>query len=118
LLLVVSAYFACSALRLRVLLWIVVLLPPAQWPVRAAGPLRYTAWWSTDSASVDFVLMRRMQDLGASPFLQSVTMIVTALSLGWLLTRFVDCPAHQGLMSFYDQATSTRRVRRNSPWVV
>jgi hypothetical protein len=27
-----------------------------------------------------------MQDLGASPFLQSVTMIVAALSLGWLLT--------------------------------
>lgn len=54
--------------------------------------------------------MRRRQDLGASPFLQSVTMIVTALSLGLLLTRFVDCPAHQGLMSFYDQATSTRRV--------
>ena len=47
---------------------------------------------------------------GAGPFLQSVTMIVAALSLGWLLTRFVERSAHQGLMIFYDQATSTHRV--------
>ncbi|MGH3672675.1 MAG: acyltransferase family protein, partial [Pseudonocardiaceae bacterium] len=60
--------------------------------------------------TVGFVLMRRMQDLGAGPFLQSVTMMVAALSLGWLLTRFVERPAYHGLMSFYDQATSARRV--------
>jgi peptidoglycan/LPS O-acetylase OafA/YrhL len=54
--------------------------------------------------AVGFILMRRMQDLGAGALLQSTAMITVALVLGWLLTRFIERPTHRGLMSLYDRS--------------
>jgi peptidoglycan/LPS O-acetylase OafA/YrhL len=65
--------------------------------------------------TVGFVLMRWMHDLGAGPFLQSTAMITMALFLGWLLTRLIERPAHQGLMNLYDHATAVPQTLFSQP---
>ncbi|WP_346106953.1 acyltransferase [Pseudonocardia alni] len=53
--------------------------------------------------TVGYVLMRRLQDLGAGPLLQSAAMLATAVLLGWALTRLVERPAHAALMRAWDR---------------
>lgn len=55
--------------------------------------------------TVGYTVMRHMHDLGANPLLQSVGAMVTALVLGWLLTRFVERPAYRWLMDHYEDLT-------------
>jgi peptidoglycan/LPS O-acetylase OafA/YrhL len=37
-------------------------------------------------------------------------MITVALLLGWLLTRFIEQPAHRGLMNLYDHVIAAPRA--------
>jgi peptidoglycan/LPS O-acetylase OafA/YrhL len=69
---------------------------PLQW---LAG-ISYGVYLSHQT--LGYLLMRRMHDLGAGPFVQSAVMITAALLLGWLLTRFIERPTHRGLMNLYD----------------
>jgi peptidoglycan/LPS O-acetylase OafA/YrhL len=50
-----------------------------------------------------YVVMRRLQDLGVGPSLQTCAMVVNAVVLGWLLTRFVERPAHRYLMTVWER---------------
>ncbi|MQA17303.1 MAG: acyltransferase family protein [Pseudonocardiaceae bacterium] len=52
--------------------------------------------------TVGFVLMRRLQDLGVGPTLQTAAMLVTAVLLGWALSRIVERPAHRALLRWHD----------------
>ncbi|WP_085914026.1 MULTISPECIES: acyltransferase family protein [Pseudonocardia] len=65
--------------------------------------------------TIGYVLMRRLQDVGVGPMLQSAAMLGSALALGWLLTRLVERPAHGALMSAWDRLTA--RGSRSSPAV-
>lgn len=51
-----------------------------------------------------YVVMRRLQDLGVGPSLQTVAMVGNAVLLGWLLTRFVERPAYRWLMTLWTRA--------------
>ncbi|MBW0104892.1 acyltransferase [Pseudonocardia sp. KRD-291] len=86
-------------------------LAPA--PVAAAG--RWLAGISYGvylvHQTLGYVVMRRLQDLGIGPTLQSAAMIVTAVILGWALTKAVERPAHQALLRAYDRLA----VRRGGP---
>ncbi|MFP5068767.1 acyltransferase family protein [Pseudonocardia nantongensis] len=53
--------------------------------------------------TMGYVLMRRLQDLGIGPLLQSAAMLVIAVLLGWLLTRLVERPVHTALMRAWDR---------------
>ncbi|MFP5023284.1 acyltransferase family protein [Pseudonocardia phyllosphaerae] len=59
-----------------------------------------------------YVLMRRLQEVGVGPTLQTVAMLVNALVLGWLLTRLVERPAHRVLMRGYDRFVAARAARK------
>jgi peptidoglycan/LPS O-acetylase OafA/YrhL len=80
------------------------------WDRWIPGPLRMTAQWVTGISyglylihqTIGYVLMRRLQDLGAGPLEQSAAMLAAGLLLGWLLTRVIERPAQRALMSFYD----------------
>lgn len=84
-------------------------LAPA--PVAAAG--RWLAGISYGvylvHQTVGYVVMRRLQDLGIGPTLQSAAMIVTAVVLGWALTKSVERPAHQALLRAYDHLAARWR---------
>lgn len=58
-----------------------------------------------------YVLTIHLQDHGLGPTLQTLVMIANAILLGWLLTRFVEGPAHRGLMAFWDHRAPTLRAR-------
>lgn len=60
--------------------------------------------------TVGYVLMRRLQDVGVGPLLQSTAMLGTAVLLGWAMTRLVERPAHAALMRWWDRAV--RRLPR------
>ena len=52
--------------------------------------------------TVGYVVMRRLQDLGFGPTLQTAAMLTTAVVLGWALTRTIERPAYQALLRAYD----------------
>ncbi|ALL79213.1 acyltransferase [Pseudonocardia sp. EC080610-09] len=56
--------------------------------------------------TVGYVVMRRLQDVGVGPLLQSAAMLVVAVLLGWLLTRLVERPAHGVLMRSWDRVAA------------
>lgn len=61
--------------------------------------------------TIGYILMRRLQDLGIGPSLQTGAMMLTAVALGWALTRVVEQPVHGWLMASFD----TLRLRRQLP---
>jgi peptidoglycan/LPS O-acetylase OafA/YrhL len=52
--------------------------------------------------TVGYVVMRRAQQLGVGPTLQTGLMIVTGVLCGWLLTKAVERPVHRRLMAWWD----------------
>lgn len=53
--------------------------------------------------TVGYVVMRRAQELGVGPTLQTGLMILTGVLAGWLLTRYVERPLHARLMRWWDR---------------
>jgi peptidoglycan/LPS O-acetylase OafA/YrhL len=53
--------------------------------------------------TVGYVVMRRAQQLGVGPTLQTVLMVLTGVLAGWLLTRIVERPVHRWLMRWWDR---------------
>jgi peptidoglycan/LPS O-acetylase OafA/YrhL len=53
--------------------------------------------------TVGYVVMRRLQQLGVGPTLQTGFMILTGVLAGWLLTRCVERPLHHRLMRAWDR---------------
>lgn len=53
--------------------------------------------------TVGYVVMRRLQQLGVGPTLQTLFMILTGVLAGWLLTRMVERPLHRALMQWWDR---------------
>jgi peptidoglycan/LPS O-acetylase OafA/YrhL len=53
--------------------------------------------------TVGYVVMRRLQQLGVGPTLQTGFMILAGVLAGWLLTRFVERPLHRLLMRWWDR---------------
>jgi peptidoglycan/LPS O-acetylase OafA/YrhL len=53
--------------------------------------------------TVGYVAMRRLQQIGVGPTLQTGFMILTGVLAGWLLTRLVERPLHRRLMSWWDR---------------
>jgi peptidoglycan/LPS O-acetylase OafA/YrhL len=53
--------------------------------------------------TVGYVVMRRLQQLGVGPTLQTGFMVLTGVLAGWLLTRFVERPLHRRLMRAWDR---------------
>jgi peptidoglycan/LPS O-acetylase OafA/YrhL len=53
--------------------------------------------------TVGYVVMRRAQQFGVGPTLQTVLMILAGVLAGWLLTRVVERPVHRGLMRWWDR---------------
>lgn len=102
----VAAALVCAGIALVAL---VARLPrPAGWlPAPVASGFRRLAGISygvyLTHQTVGYVLMRRLQDVGAGPLLQSAAMLATAVLLGWLLTRLVERPAHGALMRGWDR---------------
>ena len=60
--------------------------------------------------TLGYVLMRRLQDLGIGPSLQSAAMLVIAVLAGWALTRLVERPAHRALLELYDRFATRPRA--------
>ncbi|MDL5155295.1 acyltransferase family protein [Actinomycetospora termitidis] len=52
--------------------------------------------------TVGYVVMRRAQQLGVGPTLQTGLMILTGVLAGWLLTKAVERPVHRRLMAWWD----------------
>lgn len=108
---VVAAALVCAGIALVAL---VARLPrPGAWtPAPVASAVRWLAGISYGvylmHQTVGYVLMRRLQDVGAGPLLQSAAMMATAVLLGWLLTRLVERPAHQLLMRTWDRFALSR----------
>jgi peptidoglycan/LPS O-acetylase OafA/YrhL len=48
--------------------------------------------------TIGYILMRRLQDLGVGPTLQTAAMLGCAVLLGWALTRAVEQPVHRYLL--------------------
>ena len=96
------------------LIALVARLPrPGAWtPAPVASAVRWLAGISYGvylvHQTVGYVLMRRLQDVGVGPLLQSAAMLVTAVLLGWLLTRLVERPAHGALMRTWDRFALSR----------
>lgn len=61
--------------------------------------------------TVGYVVMRRLQDLGAGPGLQSTAMLVTAILAGWAMSRIVERPSHRVLLTIYDRFFMQRNAR-------
>lgn len=53
--------------------------------------------------TVGYVVMRRLQQLGVGPTLQTGFMILAGVLAGWLLTRVVERPLHRVLMRCWDR---------------
>jgi peptidoglycan/LPS O-acetylase OafA/YrhL len=53
--------------------------------------------------TVGYVVMRRLQQLGVGPTLQTGFMILSGVLAGWLLTRLVERPLHRRLMHAWDR---------------
>jgi peptidoglycan/LPS O-acetylase OafA/YrhL len=53
--------------------------------------------------TVGYVVMRRAQQLGVGPTLQTLLMVLTGVFAGWLLTRWVERPVHRALMRWWDR---------------
>jgi peptidoglycan/LPS O-acetylase OafA/YrhL len=53
--------------------------------------------------TVGYVVMRRLQQIGVGPTLQTLFMILAGVLVGWLLTRLVERPLHQTLMQWWDR---------------
>jgi peptidoglycan/LPS O-acetylase OafA/YrhL len=53
--------------------------------------------------TVGYVVMRRLQQLGVGPTLQTGFMILSGVLAGWLLTRLVERPLHRRLMRAWDR---------------
>lgn len=60
--------------------------------------------------TLGYVFMRRIQELGVGPTLQTAALLVAATVAGWLLTRIVEQPVHRRLLALWD-----RYVRRAQP---
>lgn len=58
--------------------------------------------------TLGYILMRRLQDLGFGPTLQSLAMVLSAVLLGWLLTLVVERPARDALLHLYDRTLARR----------
>ncbi|MEQ3554242.1 acyltransferase [Pseudonocardia nematodicida] len=87
---------------------------PGSWtPAPFASALQWLAGISYGvylmHQTVGYVLMRRLQDLGVGPVLQSAAMVTAALLLGWALTRTVEQPAHRALMGWWDRRAERSR---------
>ena len=88
------------------------------WDRWIPGPLRTAGQWVAGISyglylihqTIGYVLMRRLQDLGAGPLEQTAAMLVAGLLLGWLLTRVIEQPAHRALMNFYDHRVRPRWI--------
>ncbi|MFC5060584.1 acyltransferase family protein [Actinomycetospora atypica] len=52
--------------------------------------------------TVGYVVMRRLQQIGVGPTLQTLAMILTGVLAGWFLTRVVERPVHRRLMTWWD----------------
>lgn len=52
--------------------------------------------------TVGYVVMRRLQQIGVGPTLQTLAMILTGVLAGWFLTRAVERPVHRRLMALWD----------------
>ncbi|ANY10153.1 acyltransferase [Pseudonocardia sp. HH130630-07] len=107
----VAAALVCAGI---VLVAVVSRLPrPGSWtPAPLASEMRWLAGVSYGvylvHQTVGYVVMRRLQDVGVGPTLQSAAMLTVAVLLGWLLTRLVERPAHGALMQVWDRATAAR----------
>lgn len=107
----VAAGLVCAGIAVVAL---VSRLPrPGAWtPAPVASAVRWLAGISYGvylmHQTVGYVLMRRLQDVGAGPLLQSAAMMGTAVLLGWLLTRLVERPAHGLLMRTWDRLALSR----------
>ena len=102
----VASTLVCAGIAVVAL---VARLPrPGAWtPAPLASAFRWLAGISYGvylmHQTVGYVLMRRLQDVGAGPLLQSTAMLAAAVLLGWLLTRLVERPAHGALMRTWDR---------------
>ena len=52
--------------------------------------------------TVGYVVMRRLQQIGVGPTLQTLAMILTGVLAGWFLTRAVERPVHRRLIALWD----------------
>ena len=90
---------------------------------RAPGPVAAAGRWLAGISygvylvhqTIGYVLMRRLQDLGIGPTLQSAAMITAAVLLGWALTITVERPAHQALLAAYDRLAHRTPGHERSP---
>ncbi|WP_267898842.1 acyltransferase family protein [Saccharopolyspora rhizosphaerae] len=48
--------------------------------------------------AIGYIVVRKLQDVGADTLTQTLAMLVTGTVLGWMLTRLVEKPAHKLLM--------------------
>lgn len=66
--------------------------------------------------TMGYLVMRRLQDIGAVPSLQVVAMLLNGVLLGWALTRLVERPSYKFLMETFDRlrghATQARSETR------
>lgn len=56
--------------------------------------------------TLGYVFMRRIQELGAGPTLQTAALLVMAAALGWLITRLVEQPTHRRLLALWDAVSA------------
>ncbi|KAA5830188.1 acyltransferase [Saccharopolyspora hirsuta] len=64
--------------------------------------------------TIGYIVMRKLDDLGVDPLLQTAAMLITGTVLGWALTRVVERPSHKFLMNAYDALTARRTARSNA----
>ncbi|MQA11491.1 MAG: acyltransferase family protein [Pseudonocardiaceae bacterium] len=88
-------------------------------PSWARGPIQWFAGISYGvflmHQTIGYLVMRGLQDVGFGPTLQTGAMVLTAIGLGWMLTRTVETPAHKFLTSAYDRVALARNNRRSPP---
>ena len=58
--------------------------------------------------TIGYLVCRSLQDWGCGPTIQTMAMVITAVMLGWALTKIVERPVHKILMSGYDRLFPAR----------
>lgn len=58
--------------------------------------------------TIGYIVMKKLDEVGVNPLLQTAAMLVIGTALGWALTRVVERPTHKFLMRAYDSLAGRR----------
>ena len=95
--------------------WNGVLLRPFTGAIRWLAGISYGVYLLNQQ--IGYLLMYRVHELGGTALPQLAVAVASAVLLGWLLTRFVERPAHRVLMDDAELSPRMKRMQSLLSWL-